>query len=182
MPDITERLAARAHDLRVSRGLTLETLAEKSGVSRSMISLIERAESTPTAVVLERLATGLDVPLASLFDDVTPRPQRVSRRANQLQWRDPASGYVRRNVSPSGVSSPIQIVEVEFPPGARVAFDSGTRAHQQVWVLDGSIEIRVGAECYALNAGDCVAFVLDRPTAFSNPSATPARYAVVIAQ
>jgi transcriptional regulator with XRE-family HTH domain len=182
MPDITERLAARVHDLRVSRGLTLETLAEKSGVSRSMISLIERAESTPTAVVLERLATGLDVPLASLFDEVAPRPEPVSRRADQLQWRDPASGYVRRNVSPSGVSSPIQIVEVEFPPGARVAFDSGTRAHQQVWVLDGSIEIQVGAERYTLNTGDCVAFVLDRPTAFSNPSNTPARYAVVIAQ
>jgi transcriptional regulator with XRE-family HTH domain len=182
MLDITERLAARVRDLRVSRGLTLETLAERSGVSRSMISLIERAESAPTAVLLERLATGLDVPLASLFDEAPPRPQPISRRADQLQWRDPASGYVRRNVSPSGVSSPFQIVDVEFPPGARVAFDSGTRAHQQVWVLEGSIEIRVGPECYALNAGDCVAFVLDRPVAFSNPSSTPARYAVVVAQ
>jgi transcriptional regulator with XRE-family HTH domain len=182
MPDITERLAARVRDLRISHGLTLETLAERSGVSRSMISLIERAESTPTAVLLERLATGLDVPLASLFDEVRPRPQPISRRADQLQWRDPASGYVRRNVSPSGVPSPIQIVEVEFPPGARVSFDAGTRAHQQVWVLDGSIEIRAGSECYSLNAGDCVAFVLDRPTAFANPTNTPARYAVVIAQ
>jgi transcriptional regulator with XRE-family HTH domain len=182
MPDITERLAGRVRDLRISRGLTLETLAERSGVSRSMISLIERAESAPTAVILERLATGLDVPLASLFDEATPRPQPVSRRADQLQWRDPASGYVRRNVSPSGVSSSFQIVDVEFPPGARVAFDSGTRVHQQVWVLEGSIEIRVGPECYALNAGDCVAFVLDRPVAFSNPSSAPARYAVVVAQ
>lgn len=181
MLDITERLAARVRDLRVTRGFTLETLAEKSGVSRSMISLIERAESTPTAVVLERLATGLDVPLASLFDEPAPRPDPISRRPAQLEWRDPASGYIRRNVSPSGVSSPIQIVEVEFPPGARVAFDSGTRAQQQVWVLDGSIEIRVGSECYALNAGDCVAFVPDRPTAFSNPTAQPARYAVIIA-
>jgi transcriptional regulator with XRE-family HTH domain len=182
MPDINDRIAERVRDLRSRRGLTLDGLAQKSGVSRSMISLIERAESTPTAVVLERLATGLDVPLASLFDDPAPRPDPVSRRPSQLEWRDPASGYVRRNVSPSGVSSPIQIVEVEFPPGARVAFESGTRAHQQVWVLDGAIEIRVGSECYALHAGDCVAFVLDRPTAFSNPSARPARYAVVIAQ
>jgi transcriptional regulator with XRE-family HTH domain len=182
MSDITERIATRVRDLRVSRGLTLESLAERSGVSRSMISLIERAESTPTAVLLERLATGLDVPLASLFDEAPPRPQPISRRADQLQWRDPASGYVRRNVSPSGVSSPFQIVDVEFPPGARVAFDSGTRAHQQVWVLEGSIEIRVGPDCYVLNAGDCVAFLLDRPIAFSNPWSTPARYAVVVAQ
>ena len=182
MTDINDRIAERVRDLRASRSLTLESLAQKSGVSRSMISLIERAESTATAVILERLATGLDVPLASLFDDPAPRPDPISRRSAQLQWRDPASGYVRRNVSPSGVASPIQIVEVEFPPGARVSFDAGTRARQQVWVLEGSIEIRVGPECYALNAGDCVAFVLDRPTAFSNPSSTPARYAVVIAQ
>jgi transcriptional regulator with XRE-family HTH domain len=180
--DIHHRIAERVRDLRASRGLTLAALAERSGVSRSMISLIERAESAPTAVVLERLATGLDVPLASLFDEPAARPDPVSRRASQLQWRDPASGYIRRNISPSGVASPIQIVEVEFPPGARVSFEAGTRAHQQVWVLDGSIEIRVGADCYALNAGDCVAFIPDRPTAFSNPSVKPARYAVVLAQ
>lgn len=182
MLDVYSRIADRVRDLRSRRGLTLDALSQRSGVSRSMISLIERAESTPTAVVLERLATGLDVPLASLFDEPAPRPDPVSRRASRLEWRDPASGYVRRNVSPTGVSSPIQIVEVEFPPGARVAFDSGTRAHQQVWVLEGSIEIRVGTDAYTLNVGDCVAFVLDRPTAFSNPSNRPARYAVVIAQ
>jgi transcriptional regulator with XRE-family HTH domain len=175
MLDINERIADRVRDLRSRRGLTLDALSQKSGVSRSMISLIERAESTPTAVVLERLATGLDVSLASLFDNPSPRPDPVSRRASQLEWRDPASGYVRRNVSPS-------IVEVEFPAGARVAFDAGTRVHQQVWVLEGSIEIRTGDDCYALNAGDCVAFTSDRPTAFSNPSPRLARYAVVIAQ
>jgi transcriptional regulator with XRE-family HTH domain len=147
-----------------------------------MISLIERAESAPTAVVLERLATGLEVPLASLFETPGPAPSPVSRRADQLQWRDPASGYVRRNISPSDVSSPIQIVEVEFPAGARVAFDTGMRAHQQLWVLDGSIDIHVGDEVYALNAGDCLAFALDRPVTFANPSNAPARYAVVIAR
>src|SRR5579872_479331 len=111
MLDINERIAERGRDLRSRRGLTLDALSQKSGVSRSMISLIERAESAPTAVVLERLATGLDVALASLFDDPAPRRDPVSRRASQLQWRDPASGYVRRNVSPS-------IVEVQFPAGA----------------------------------------------------------------
>src|SRR5712692_5710643 len=182
-PDLNQRIAERLRDLRALRGLTLEALAERSGVSRSMISLIERGESSPTAVLLERLATGLNVPLASLFDAPGPNPQPVARRADQRQWRDPASGYIRRNVSPSGFASPIQIVEVEFPPGALVAFDSGARdvrVHQQVWVLEGSIEVRVGDDCHRLDAGDCLAFVLDRPTAFHNSTSTIARYAVVI--
>ncbi len=181
--DLNQRIAGRVRDLRAVRGLTLHALAERSGVSRSMISLIERGESSPTAVLLERLATGLDVPLASLFDAPGPSPEPVARRAHQPRWRDPASGYLRRNVSPSSFASPIQIVEVEFPPGARVAFDAGARdqrVHQQVWVLKGSIDVRVGDDRHRLDAGDCLAFVLDRPTAFHNRTSKVARYAVVV--
>jgi len=181
--DLDQRIAERARELRVMRGLTLEALAERSGVSRSMISLIERGESSPTAVLLERLASGLNVPLASLFEAPGPSPEPVARRADQPRWRDPASGYVRRNVSPSGFASPIQIVEVEFPPGARVAFDTGARdvrVHQQVWVLKGSIDVRVGDDRQELHTGDCFAFVLDRPVTFQNRTSKPARYAVVI--
>jgi transcriptional regulator with XRE-family HTH domain len=181
--NLDRRIGARVHDLRTARGLTLEMLAERSGVSRSMISVIERGESSPTAALLEKLASGLGVSLASLFDSSTPNRDPVARRAAQAQWRDPASGYVRRNVSPSGVASPIQIVEVEFPAGARVAFDSGARdmrVHQQVWVLDGAIEVSVGDESHKLRTGDCFAFVLDRPTAFRNRTRKTARYAVVI--
>lgn len=181
--DLNQRIAERVRALRASRGLTLDALAERSGVSRSMISLIERGESSPTAVLLERLAAGLSVPLASLFDAPGPNPQPLARRADQPQWRDPASGYVRRNVSPSSFASPIQIVEIEFPPGARVAFDTGARdvrVHQQVWVLEGSIDVSVGDDCHQLHKGDCLAFVLDRPTAVHNRTGKTARYAVVI--
>ena len=181
--DLDQRIAERVRGLRAVRGLTLEALAERSGVSRSMISLIERGESSPTAALLDRLATGLEVPLASLFAVPASTGEPVARRADQREWRDPASGYVRRNVSPSGFASPIQIVEVAFPAGARVAFDTaprGVRVHQQVWVLEGAIEVRVGDEDHELKRGDCLAFVLDRPTAFHNRTRKSARYAVVV--
>src|SRR5262245_54583968 len=66
--DLNQRIAARVRELRAARGLSLDALAARSGVSRSMISLIERGESSATAVVLEKLAGGLEVSLASLFD------------------------------------------------------------------------------------------------------------------
>ena len=104
------------------QALSLDALARKTGVSRSMISVIERGESSPTAVVLEKLAAGLGVPLASLFDGPTSDAKTscgpVARRKDQPQWQDPASGYRRRNVSPPGVPQPMQIVEVHFPPGS----------------------------------------------------------------
>src|SRR5258708_16393699 len=116
-PTLTQRIAEGVRTLRAGRGLTLDALAQRSRVSRSMISLIERGESSPTAVLLERLATGLGVPLASLFEAPVASPEPIARRADQQQWRDPASGYVRRNVSPAGVASPVRIVGVEFAAG-----------------------------------------------------------------
>jgi transcriptional regulator with XRE-family HTH domain len=185
--NLNRRIAERVRELRTASELSLDALAGKSGVSRSMISLIERGESSPTAVVLERLAGGLGVPLAALFDAPGGVPESIgplARREDQPQWCDPASGYVRRNVSPAGVPQPFQIVEVQFPPGRRVAFEAGgrdTRVHQQVWVLEGTMDVTWGDACYRLRAGDCLAMQLDRPTMFHNPTRQPARYAVVIA-
>lgn len=182
--DLNDRIARRVRDLRAARGLSLEALAAHCGVSRSMISLIERGESSPTAVLLEKLATGLNVPLASLFDTPQPSGSPIARAAEQLSWRDPHSGYVRKNVSPSVVASPIQIVEVSFPAGARVAYETSAREttiHQQVWVLDGAIDVTVGDERHRLRTGDCLALVLDRPVSYHNPTRSKARYAVVIA-
>ena len=180
---LTQRIAQRVRELRGANGLSLDELAGRCGVSRSMISLIERGESSPTAVILEKLAVGLNVSLASLFELPVPKPEPVSRRADQLQWRDPDSGYLRRNVSPSGYDSPIQIVEVEFPPGARVAYETGPRRprlYQQVWVLEGRIELTLGEQRHLLEASDCLAMQLDRPLTYHNPGAEPARYAVVL--
>jgi transcriptional regulator with XRE-family HTH domain len=170
-------------ELRARCGLSLDALSSQCGVSRSMLSLIERAEASPTAVVLDKLAAGLGVPLAALFESAPGGDQPVSRRADQPVWRDPHSGYVRRNVSPNGIKSPTQIVEVEFPPQARVTYEAGARSPQvlhQIWILEGRMEITLGTELVALDAGDCLAFPLDQPNAFHNPGDVPARYAVVL--
>ena len=181
--DLNQRIAARVRQLRTARDLSLEALADRSGVSRSMISLIERGETSATAVVLEKLAAAFNITLAALFEPPAASAVPLVRRADQAVWRDPDSGYVRRNVSPSGTLTPIQIVEVDFPAGAHVAYETGRRepaAHQQGWVLEGQIDVTVGAEQHSLQEGDCLAFLLDRPTAFRNRTRKTARYAVVI--
>ena len=187
-PDINARIAERVRDLRAASGLSLEQLANRTGVSRSMISLIERGESSPTAALLEKLAGGLGVTLAGLFDAAASPAAGaagpVARLADQAEWKDPESGYVRRNVSPPGVPQPMHIVEVRFPAGARVAFDTGGRdvtVHQQIWVLDGAIDVTVGRTRHRLATGDCLAMTLGEPTMFHNPTRTATRYAVVIA-
>jgi transcriptional regulator with XRE-family HTH domain len=182
--ELDARLAARLRGLRAEHGLTLDALAERAGVSRSMISLIERGESSPTASVLNRLATGLGVALASLFDEAErPDASPLARRADQPVWRDPETGYRRRSLSPPGFPSPIELVEVIVPPGVRVAYDAASRAiglQQQVWVLEGAVEITLHESTHRLAAGDCLAMRVDGPTAFRNPADQPARYIVAL--
>lgn len=181
--DINIRIAARVRELRGHLDISLEELSERCGVSRSMISLIERGESSPTAFVLEKLAAGLGVPLAALFDDPARPASPLSRRNDRTTWRDPESGYLRRNISPANFPSSIHIVEVTLPPGARVAYESASLQHidQQIWVQNGQIEVTVGETTHRLAEDDCLAMRLDEPIAFANRTRKPARYVVAIA-
>ena len=92
MKDVNARIAARVSELRAGLDMSLEALATRCDVSRSMLSLIERGETSPTAVVLEKIATGLGVTLASLFDDAAAPPNPVSTAADRVSWKDPQSG------------------------------------------------------------------------------------------
>jgi transcriptional regulator with XRE-family HTH domain len=181
--DINFRIATQVRTLRSHEGLSLDALAAKCAVSRSMLSLVERGESSPTAVVLEKIAAGLDVPLGTLFDDAAAPANPISRREERTSWRDPQSGYVRRNISPPGFPSPLQIVEVVLPAGAKVAYETGAREmliHQQIWVQKGKIELTCGDVVHRLSADDCLAMQLNQPTTFRNRTREPARYIVVV--
>ena len=182
--DINSLIASRVRALRTNLGMTLDALAAKSDVSRSMISLVERAESSPTAVVLEKIASGLGVSLATLFEDSSAPADPVSRRGDRTPWRDPESGYVRLNVSPANFPSPIQIVEIVLPACARVAYETGKREesiYQQIWVREGSIEVTLSSITHRLSKDDCLAMTLNERTTFRNRTRKPARYIVVVA-
>jgi len=186
LSNVNQRIADRVRQLRAAQRLSLDALSGKSGVSRSMISVVERGASSPTAVILERLAAGLGVTMASLFELTnnagSTANQPVSRRDDQPEWKDPASGYIRRNLSPSDVRQPMQLVEITFPPRARVPFETAVRdvrIYQQILILEGAMDVTLGIERHRLERGDCLAMQLDAPTVFYNPGRKAARYLVV---
>jgi quercetin dioxygenase-like cupin family protein len=153
---VNERIAQQVRHLRGERGLSLDALSTQCGVSRSMLSL---------------------------FDDPARKAEPISRHADQVTWQDPHSGYVRRNISPEGFQAPTRIVDVTFPPRTRVTYEAGPRTPavlQQIWILEGRMEIVYGADSWLLEAGDCLAIPLDAPNSFHNPGDVPARYAVVL--
>ena len=180
--DIDGRIGDRIRALRGKRNLTLEGLARRANVSRAMLSRVERGESSPTAQLLGKVCGGLGITLSVLFSETQAPVSPLSRRQDQPTWRDPGTHYVRRGVSPAGTGSSVDIVEVEFPPGGSVAFDSLGLAggDQHVWVLEGTLELELGEEAFRLETGDCLMMHLDRPVVFRNPTARQIRYAVII--
>ncbi|ANN76266.1 helix-turn-helix domain-containing protein [Bordetella flabilis] len=182
--DINHVIATRVRDLRSQHAWSLDVLADRSGVSRSTISLIERGESSPTAIVLDKLATALHVPLASLFEQSSPEtsPSPISRADTQAVWKDPASGYVRRHLS-APMPCPTQLVEIHFPAGQRVSYETAMQEPdvvQQLWMMRGTMEVRMGETVWRLAEGDCLTMKLDQPTTFHNPGRAMARYLVAL--
>ena len=180
--EIDRLLGQRLKTARQRHGLTLDALARRSGVSRAMISRVERGESSPTAALLVRLGSGLGLSLSALLEDAGSGP--LVRRDAQPVWRDPASGYLRRNVSPRGTGSGFEIVKVELPADAEVRLDSAAGApmlDQQIWVLQGRLDLSVEGVRHELAEGDCLQMYLRGPIIYRNPGTTPVRYAVILA-
>jgi transcriptional regulator with XRE-family HTH domain len=180
---IDRDIGRRVRGLREAAGMSLEALAEQSGVSRAMLSRIELGESSPTAQLLNRVCAGLGTTLSALFASAERTASPLRQRSQQAAWRDPATGYLRRAVSPEATGSRVEIVAVDFPAGAEVAFAPNTAiADQHIWMLEGVMEMTIGDEHHRLETGDCLYMRLDQPVRFHNPSGREARYAVVLSR
>ena len=178
---IDRHLAERLRQARAGKGLSLDQLAAAAGVSRAMISRVERGESSPTAALLGRLCGGLGITLSSLFVALEGKPSPLLRHAEQPVWRDPATGYVRRNVAPPGTGSPQEIVRLRLPAGKRVDYPAASLAgaDQHILLLDGELEFGNGAEVHRLEPGDCL-HVAPLDSWYRNPGRRAAEYLVLL--
>ncbi len=179
---VSRQLASRIRIERDARGWSLADLAERAGVSKATISKIEREEVSPTAVILVRLASAFDLTFAGLLLRAEDQG-RVARAADQPLWRDPATGYVRRQVL-SRPDHPLEVVQVELPAGQQVQLPASSYAHirQAVWVQSGQLVITEGGQRHVLEAGDCLPFGPPSEVCFANETADPISYVVVLAR
>lgn len=170
MDELTRRLRERLKAERHQRGLSLETLAAASGVSRSMISNIERGTKAPTVLVLSRLATALGVTVSRLLGE--DQAQRVIKRpvSDQPCIID-AEGWQRRILSPALPGVEFEFIRTTIPPRVTLGSFAGHAAgsREYVAVETGELSVTVDGTEYWLGPGDALYYAGDATHAFSNP-------------
>ncbi len=180
--DSADAIAATLKREREARKWSLAELADRSGVSKAMISKIERREASPTATVLGRLSGAFGVPLSVLVASAEKATERLSVSERQPVWTDPDTGYVRRAVSPAG--APVELIEVQLPAGVSVPYPAAAFAfqQQQIWMLQGQLDFAEGEVVHRLKAGDCLMLGGPSDCLFFNPGSVPARYLIVLSR
>lgn len=168
-------LAARVRNLRLERGLTLRELEDRAGVSRSMLSKIERGAASPTATVLGRLAEGLKVSISQLLGGPARSARRrpvLLRAKDQSVFRAPAGGFERRSLSPVGRARPVDLVVNVLAPGASSGeFPPHRPGVEETLALSaGRLRLTVGGRAFDLRAGDAILYRADARHRFDNPS------------
>lgn len=179
--DIDSALALRLRREREARGWSQADVAQRSGVSKAMISKIERGETSPTASLLARLSVPFGLTLAGLLSRLDNPAGRVSRAADQPRWTDPETGYVRKQVL-AVPDHPVELAEIELPAGRQVNFDASAYAfiRQVVWVQSGELTVIEGDERHLLSPGDCLAFGPPTDVVLANDGDQPCRYVVAL--
>jgi transcriptional regulator with XRE-family HTH domain len=180
--DIGPALAARVRLERTSREWSMDELSRRAGVSRAMISKIERAECSPTATVIGRLSGAFGISMSTLLAHAELEGRRFLRCEEQPVWTDPETGYIRRAVSPA-TGAPLQLVEVQLPPKAKLTFPETAYRflHHQIWVLSGRLLFKEGATIHDLRKGDCLQLGPPAECTYENPSASGiCRYLVAV--
>ena len=176
------RLGARVKELRRERGLTLDGLAGKSGVSRAMISKLERGEKNPTLVIAARLSEGLGVTLSQLAGAGDRREVVVVPRDRRMVMRDPETGFERQLLSPTFGNRGIEFIRNVVPEGSGSGefppHKKGVEEH--VVVERGELKAVLAGEEYLLREGDALYFEADVPHRFENAGAGECSYYLVI--
>lgn len=148
-----------------------------------MLSRIERDEASPTAELLVRIARAFGMTLSSLIAlaEMAPGGQLV-RAEEQKRWADPATGYVRRHISPPSPEG-LELIHVRLPPGETVSFPSDVYglSTEVIWLLSGRLKFTDGETTIDMLAGDSYRVgPMPAPRRYHAPGPEPAVYLVAL--
>jgi len=176
-----QQLGRRVHAERMRRGMSLAQLSQRSRVSRSMISAIERGAKAATVVVLDRIATGLDTSLSRLLEPETRARVILLRHARQKAARA-RTGWERWILSPVLPGVEFEFMRTTIGPGvnAGLFLPHARGSREYVAVERGALVLTLDGTDHILNTGDSIYYDGDCMHGFRNPRRLPCVYYLVM--
>jgi transcriptional regulator with XRE-family HTH domain len=178
--ELTARVAANLREHRRKRDMSLDQLAQRTGVSRAGLSQIETSKTNPSIGVLWKIASGLGIPFADLLGE---REQAIStlRRGDAQVLRSTDRKFESRPLMPGSGAGPIEVYELLLAARARHTSDPhGPNTRELVVVLSGALRMIVGEQVEELGPGDSMLFNANLPHVYENPGSSEARYHDII--
>jgi XRE family transcriptional regulator, regulator of sulfur utilization len=176
------RVGEMIQRLRSERQLTLDDLSRAAGVSKSMLSEIERDKANPTIAVAWRLTNALGISLDQLFAQQKPvEAIRVASPHDIPTLSGDNGGYQLRVWGPIELAGKFEWYELTLQPGASLTSDAhepGTREH--LTVLNGAIEIKASGGARRLKAGDTARYAADEAHAIRNVGRSEAKALLIV--
>jgi transcriptional regulator with XRE-family HTH domain len=166
---LTQTVGVNLRRLRTRRGLSLERLAQSSGVSRSMLGQIELGQSAPTINVLWKIAQALDVPFSALLAEQARGGIQVLNAASTKKLSSMDGSFVSRALFPYDGPRRVEFYELRLVPGCTE--EAGAHAPgtvENLVVNQGRVEIQIGNERHALQKDDAILFEADVPHVYRN--------------
>jgi transcriptional regulator with XRE-family HTH domain len=183
---IKEELGKRIQELRRQQNLTLEALADRSGVSRAMLSKIERGEKNPTVAVALRIAKALAVSLFELLGEVEERRSLVIIPASKrMIVRDSDTGFERQLLSPTFEGGSVEFMRHLIPPGSSSGELAASRQkglEKYIVVEKGKLHVVIGADSYHLEEGDAMYYKADVTHRYENAGKGVCSYFIVVSR
>lgn len=167
--DLAPVVGGNLRRLRTRRGLSLERLAQISGVSRAMLGQIELGQSAPTINVLWKIARALEVTFSALISARTQSGALVMRSADSKLLTSKDRTFTSRALFPFDEPRRVEFYELKLAAGTVEEADAhppGTA--ENLVVTAGTVEIDVGGDTHRLETGDSILFEADTPHAYRN--------------
>ncbi|GAA1672196.1 transcriptional regulator [Mycolicibacterium murale] len=160
-------LGARIRRARLDSGLTLVDVSAATGLSVSMLSMLERGKSGVSIGSLVAVASALGVAVGDLFGPASGSDSSLNRLSDQQQLTL-ASGVTRRIVHRSREHG-LEVVALTLEPGARTG-DELVRhqGYEVVVVQEGALTVQIDDAVFELAAGDSIGLDADHPHRFAN--------------
>ncbi len=177
-----DKLGAHIEGIRRQLGLTLDEVAERSGVSRATLSRIERAQTSPTAQVLGRLCPVFGLTVSQLLAAVEIEQPSLVRGDQLSRWVDPDTGFRRSMLSPPTPGYSVEISHGEMPPGKPISYQQAPIAglEHHIVGLNGRLKVTLGGTAFILGKGDCLRFKLAGQSSFEALDERPATYLIIV--